>query len=627
MKLSQHAFSAIFLSVLLPLGLQAQQLIPQPVRMEKISAAKTVVHTVDAKVKAGLRLPDEGYTLRVRGGKAVLRARTPRGLVWARQTLRQLTDEGGQTFQVSITDYPAFAIRGFMHDVGRNFRTIAQLKKDIDLFSFYKLNTFHWHLTDHPAWRIESKAYPQLNDARFQRKGRGEGKFYTYDEIRDLIRYAAERGITVIPEIDMPGHSEYFTRTFGFSMDSPQGMEVLRTCLEEFFREIPRSMCPYIHIGSDEVRVKKPEEFMRFTEKIVTDAGRRPICWDPGLPPAATTICQVWSERLGKDIATTAFDHPWLDSYMGYLNHGDPMLNVVRNFLHTPCSVGKGSDKALGGILCLWNDVRVDDEKLTFPHNGMPETLLPFAERFWCGGSPAPAGSEPLLPEPGSALGQRLAEFEGRMSYHRDHFLTQWNVRWVANAGEPWRVTLPEPAGADMSGARWVSAWGGTVDMLALCRVHGVKVRPAMSAWAETEIYSEADTVMTAMVGFDVPSRSNRMSDGMGYNGYWECQGRLLVNGTEIFPPKAWNRPGAYSYHYPTWFRPENEIPYTDEQLFWMREPARFRVHRGWNKVQLYCPQVFPNNYWYFSFVPVSVNAEGRLTEVPALKWRMPADH
>lgn len=610
----------------LSVGANAQSIIPQPVRMEKLSGAKTVVRTVDARIKAGLSLPDEGYTLRVRNGKATLRARTARGLVWARQTLRQLTDENGRAFQVSITDYPAFAIRGFMHDTGRNFRTIGQLKRDIDLFSFYKLNVFHWHLTDHPAWRIECKAYPQLNDARFQRKGRGEGRFYTYEEIRNLFQYAAERGITVIPEIDMPGHSEYFTRTFGFSMDSPRGMEVLKTCLEEFFREIPRTLCPYIHIGSDEVRVKSPEAFMRFTEKLVSDAGRKPICWDPGLPPSASTIRQIWSERMGNDIGKARCAYPYLDSYMGYLNHGDPLLNVARNFLHTPCSVGKGDDRALGGILCLWNDVRVDDEKLTFPHNGMPETLLPFAERFWCGGSMTQPGAEPLLPAPESTLGQRLAEFERRMSYHRGHFLQDWGMRWVANAAQPWRITLPEPPGAERSRMKWVSAWGGTVDMLALCRTYGVKVRPTMDAWAMTEIYSPSDTVVTAMVGFDVPSRSNRMSDGMGYNGYWECRGRLFVNDTEIFPPKPWNHPGAYCYHYPTWFRPENEIPYTDEQLFWMREPARFRVHKGWNRVVLYCPQVFPNNYWYFSFVPLRVDDKGQVAEVDGLRFRMPAD-
>ena len=137
--------------------------------------------------------------------------------VWARQTLAQLKDEKGRIPDVEIHDWSAYPFRGFMHDTGRNFQTIEMLKETIDLMSLYKINYFHWHLTDNPAWRIECKAYPQLNDPQYQRPGRDCGKFYTYDEIRELIAYAKERGITVMPEIDMPGHSAYFRSAFGFS--------------------------------------------------------------------------------------------------------------------------------------------------------------------------------------------------------------------------------------------------------------------------------------------------------------------------------------------------------------------------------------------------------------------------
>ena len=209
----------------------AQQLVPAPKEMKIIGTEKVSVKTVDAKVDARLRLPDEGYTLDIKGSTAVLRAKTARGLVWARATLRQLEDADGRVPRVRIQDYPAFPIRGFMHDTGRNFRPVELLKKELDLFSFYKLNVFHWHLTDNPAWRIECKAYPQLNDPQYQRKGRDEGKFYTYDEIREVIAYAKERGVTIVPEIDMPGHSKFFDTTFGCSMASPKGREVLKVCL------------------------------------------------------------------------------------------------------------------------------------------------------------------------------------------------------------------------------------------------------------------------------------------------------------------------------------------------------------------------------------------------------------
>lgn len=195
------------LLLLLALPLSAQQLIPQPREMTVRSQEKVSVRKVDARVDTRLSLPDEGYTLEVKGSTVRLRAKTAQGLVWARATLRQLEDAEGRVPQVTIRDWPAFPIRGFMHDTGRNFRPVEMLKRELDLFSFYKINVFHWHLTDNPAWRIECRAYPQLNDPKFQRKGRDEGKFYTYHEIREVIAYARERGITIIPEIDMPGHN------------------------------------------------------------------------------------------------------------------------------------------------------------------------------------------------------------------------------------------------------------------------------------------------------------------------------------------------------------------------------------------------------------------------------------
>ena len=159
--------------------------------------------------------------------------------------------------------------RGFMLDSVRHMQTVDEIKKLIDAIALLKFNKFHWHLTDNPAWRIECRAYPQLNDPQYQRQGRDEGRFYTYDQIREVIAYARERGIMVIPEIDMPGHSQYFNKTFGFGMATPQGMEVLEACLKEFMQEIPAEDCPYIHIGSDEVKVSDPKGFMTFCENIV----------------------------------------------------------------------------------------------------------------------------------------------------------------------------------------------------------------------------------------------------------------------------------------------------------------------------------------------------------------------
>lgn len=604
-------------------AINGQVLIPSPVS-QKLLGGKVKVERVEAKIDKSFHLPAEGYSLKVKGNKAIIRAKDAQGMVWAKATLRQLEDEKGMSVQTSIIDYPAFPIRGFMHDTGRNFRTVAQLKKEIDLLSFYKLNIFHWHLTDDPASRIESKAFPQLNDPKYQRKDRDQGKFYTYDEIRDVIHYAKERGITIIPEIDMPGHSEYFTTAFGFPMDSKQGMKVLETWLQEFFTEIPKSLCPYIHFGSDEITIDHPKEFMSFCERMAKQHGREILAWNPGLEGSSEVIRQIWRAGLGEEIEKTGYPYRYIDSYMGYLNKGNPLFNQYKYLMHTPCGVERANGKALGGILCLWNDIRVSDKSLLFPHNGMPEALLPFSERFWRGGKGVSIAEEDLIPDPSTSLWKRMRSFEKKMAYHRDRFLKDWNVRWVSNLQQHWEVSLPQRRGTSIDSMKWVDAWGGVVDIQSIAKKYGVKILPTMDAWMKTRLYSNRDTTLYAWVGFETPARSNRVSDGIGYQGQWEAQGRLFVNGNEIFPPERWKEPGKYRAFDRKEAEKLGEQPYTNEQFYWMRKPVSIPVKAGENVILLYCPRVFPNEAWYVSFIPLSMDASGRVSEVEGISFSKP---
>ena len=603
-------------------ALAAQNIIPQPKQIKYLSQKLVKVKSIDIKTIPTDGAPSEQYTLTTKGGKAVIIAQSKQAENWGISTLRQLTNKDGYVPEVEIVDYPAFPIRGFMHDTGRNFREVALLKKDIDLMSFYKLNVFHWHLTDNPAWRIESHAYPQLNDPKFHTKGRDEGKFYTYDQIREVIAYAKERGVMIIPEIDMPGHSAYFNRTFGFGMATAEGMKILEVCLKEFFKEIPKEDCPYLHIGSDEVHVNDPEGFMAFCEKIVKDHGRIAMAWDPGLPPADDTYCQIWRSQVSDLLKKEPYPRPYIDSYMGYLNNSCPFVNTSRYFLHYACTANGANDKARGGIICLWNDVNVDDQTKLLPHNGMPEGAAAFAERFWVGGEGYGLEIEDLIPSPDSKAHKDLVDFEKRLIYHRDNFLADYDTRWVANASQPWRVTVPAVKGTPMSQMRWTKAWGGVIDLHALAAANKVELKPHMEAWLETEIYVERDTVITAMVGFESPARSNRISDGIGKQGRWEAGGQLFVNGIEIFPSFDWHEPEKYRYHFNTWGHPGGEIPYTDEQLFWTRTPSRIPLKSGWNKIRLHSSRLFNINNWVAAFIPVSIDQNGKLSEAKGLRMR-----
>ena len=175
----------------------------------------------------------EGYLLEVNPRSAVIRANEPEGLFYGAQTLLQLLppEIESATLQkaawsipaLKITDYPRFGWRGLMLDVSRHFFTVDEVKAYIDRMAQYKLNTLHLHLTDDNGWRIEIKSLPRLTEVgawRVERHGRfgeradplpGEpatyGGFYSHDDIRELVRYAGERFVTIVPEIDVPGHS------------------------------------------------------------------------------------------------------------------------------------------------------------------------------------------------------------------------------------------------------------------------------------------------------------------------------------------------------------------------------------------------------------------------------------
>ena len=581
----KKALASILLSVCLFSCVESgtfstENIIPTPKELtlngNRLYPVKEVV-VLDTKEHLVYPSNQDEYYIKSHKGRVVIEGNE----IWAKQTIAQLADNQNRIPDVEIHDWAAYPFRGFMHDTGRNFQTIEMLKETIDLMSLYKINYFHWHLTDYPAWRIECKVYPQLNDAQYQRPGRDCGKFYTYDEIRELIAYAKERGITIMPEIDMPGHSAYFKSTFGFTMDSEEGMKVLEKCIEEFCHEIPASLCPYLHIGSDEVYIADPKGFMEYTEGLCRKHGRIAMAWDPGLPSDSTTIRQIWNTAAGSNAASAKKGGRYIDSFMGYLNYYDPIYFTNKVFLHKACAQDvPDTDHALGGILCLWNDVRVADKTRIALHNGMINGMMTFAERFWEGG-------EGTLEE--------LVAFEDKMAYHKDQVLKDYDVRWVPNIQTSWKIKIGdnEP----------LTARGGAIDVDDLCRKNSIHIQDSLSAWAFTTIYSEEETTIEAWVGFEAAARSNRISGGIGPQGKWENKGRLFVNENEIFPSQSWNEPEKYAFHFNTWAKPEEEFPYTDEQFYWMREPVKINLKKGNNEVKLYILKTFKGQRWSFAFI------------------------
>lgn len=557
-----------------------EHIIPAPkiiqLQDDRMHPIKDIIFSGSTQNLQYLHNKDE-YFLKIEKGNVYIEGNE----IWARQTLTQLADNEGYVPDIQIHDWSEYPFRGFMHDTGRNFQTIEMLKETIDLMSFYKINYFHWHLTDYPAWRIECKVYPQLNDPQYQRPGRDCGKYYTYDEIRDLIAYAKERGITIMPEIDMPGHSAYFKNAFGFTMDSEDGKKILEKCIAEFCEEIPVSMCPYLHIGSDEVYINDPKGFMHFAEGLCKKYGRVAMAWDPGLPSDSTTIRQIWNTAAGSNAASTKKGGRYVDSFMGYLNYYDPIYFTNKVFLHTACAQEiPDTTNALGGILCLWNDVRVVDKTRIALHNGMINGMMVFAERFW---------------NAANGSWEELIAFEDKMSFHKNTLLKNHDIRWYPNAKTIWKIKINE--------SDTLLAYGGAIDLDDLSAQNSIVINDTTSAWAFTEIHSDHDTCVKAWVGFEAAARSNRISAGIAEQGKWENGGRFFVNDNEISPSQKWNEPGKYKYHYNTWAKPEEELPYTDEQFYWMREPVIIPLKQGRNEIKMYIPKTFKGQRWSFGLL------------------------
>lgn len=303
--------------------------------------------SVIAKNSIVLRLDDsrasdgeEGYRLVVTPDSVHLVARTLAGLYRGTQTLRQLLPFGIEAENsaikmgewripsVAIEDRPRFGWRGTMLDVSRHFFTVDEVKQHIDLLALYKINVLHLHLADDQGWRIEIKSRPQLvAQGSGMQVGGGPGGFYTQAEFSDIVAYAAARYITIVPEIDMPAHSNamlishpelscgrvppapYTGIAVGFSALCPDSAGTW-TLVDDVVREISAlTPGPYFHIGGDEVETLNREQYTRFVERaqeIVHRHGKRMIGWEEiwqaRLQP--TTLVQQWRSDSARNALT-----------------------------------------------------------------------------------------------------------------------------------------------------------------------------------------------------------------------------------------------------------------------------------------------------------------------------------
>lgn len=526
---------------------------------------------------------EEGYQVIVTPDRIRIRCRTAAGAFYAIQTLEQLIT-GKQIQCADISDTPAFSYRGFMVDVGRNYQSIRQLKQQIDIMAAYKLNIFHFHLTEDIAWRLESKLYPQLTDARYMQ--RNPGKFYTIRELNELIAYCRDRHITLIPEIDMPGHSAAFKRAMGVDMQSEAGMKICKDILQELCRE---TELPYIHIGGDEVKITN-KQFLPEMVNLLRSLGKRVIAWDPGGNVPEGTLMQMWN---GSTLTRDKF--PAIDSRHLYLNHFDPLDGVVAVFNHQVCDVDTGSAQQLGASLCNWPDRNVSKEEDLITMNAVYPVMLSFAERCWKGG-----GWKNYLSDMGQSGQHRHAafnEFEERLLEQQQRYFRslpfpytrQSNIEWsligpFANNGDTKKVFLPEVSGFmdTVKLSNYPSVTGGTIWLRhfwhPMIGSHLSDPEDSTTYYAVRKVWADSTGNYNYWIGFNDLSRSTATDSPPA--GAWDDKGSMVwINGIKILPP-AWKRAGQ---------KGDSEIPLIDEGYVF-REPVKIYLQKGWNIIFVKAP-------------------------------------
>ncbi|HKI69016.1 MAG TPA: family 20 glycosylhydrolase, partial [Verrucomicrobiae bacterium] len=417
-----------------------------------------------------------------------------------------------------MTDWPAFQWRGFMHDAGRNFQDIALLKRFVNVMVQYKMNIFHFHLTDNPGYRIECRVHPELNDPKNYLPTRQPGKFYTYKQLNDFIAYCAQRGIKVVPEIDMPGHSAYFQRAFGVTMQSKKGTQILTDCLNEFLANVHTE---YFHMGSDEVSVRNAA-FMDQMADLIRKHGRKLLVWRPGHLPSGKVITQLWT-KYGKSVPQM----PAVDSRNDYVNAMDPFIGPLRVLNLATDGKPSGDNLALGGTLCLWPDVNIGADQMNiYRQNPVFPALLAAAENYWHGGMVSRPEDWTHLPsDTNDAAFVQYAAFEARMVVHRDLYFRDWPFPYVKQANLVWKVIGPfnlkhhplverdlrASYVVDGKTFRWVEARGATLHINHFW--YGASVLPAAKegvAYALTYVWSPRAQTVGFWIGFNDPIRSSR---------------------------------------------------------------------------------------------------------------------
>lgn len=417
------------------------------------------VSTVDT----GISLPPEGYRLTINAGSIRVDAADAAGAFYAEQTLRQL--RGADAFRAAgghprplpdgvIEDHPRFRWRGCLLDVARHFMPKAAVLRFIDLLAAHKLNLLHLHLTDDQGWRLEVPDFPRLTeigawragswvgrqpDGTTEHDGRPHGGYYTTADLKEIVAYAAERFVTVVPEVDIPGHSQAAVAAYP-QLGSGEPVEVLTSWgisdvvlndsewTIDFYRRVFDHVAdvfpsPVVCVGGDEVPGTRPSALVRAIVKHLTGLGRRVLAWDEvladGVPDDVIIACWNGVPAPGHD--TVLCPEEWL--YLDHRQSDHPDEPIPVGYVSTLADVYgyRPPATALGAQAQVWTEHLDSPRRVDYA--AFPR-LAAFAEVVWS-------------PEEG----RDYAEFEARLAAHHLPRLDALGVEYRPLTGpHPWQT-------------------------------------------------------------------------------------------------------------------------------------------------------------------------------------------
>ena len=608
-----------------PLG----ELMPRPQALEPSAGTTPVAAFASAKTVRGAvegapaAVAEEAYRIEIGPSGVTVTAPDARGERHAKVTLDQLArlSRDGTVGNCVIRDWPSLRWRGFMLDTARNFMDVKGLEELLDQMGRYKLNLFHWHLTENFAWRLESKRHPVLTERGYYDPGnvRHSGRFYTQDDFRHIVDYAAARGIVVMPEIDVPGHAHAFRRAFGFrTMRDPGVTETLIDLIDELSSLEPTDRMPFIHLGGDEVWDEHEKcEAGAFTKwaAVVTRHGRKVVSWDPGeqYKPQGPRVGMIWGEQLDSPEAT--FKADWFDARGWYVETYDPFELLPSAAYSRPFRGDAADPRQLGAIFCAWHDASVGlPYALAYRNQPIWPACVLLGDLYWRGRAPSEydGGLTRRLPRADDPRLAVAVDLERRTLAQRDRVLKDdpHPFHFLAQTGMRWRLTKPDGTliARDIPQATIVPFWKSGSPNNYLEESNGVVV-------AETWIRSPKAQRVGAWIGmvhYDRDHGRYRGGQGTPERGEWNRWGGTVeLNGVRI-PGPQWKHPGLrIMENLPELPRNNmlDEIPFADDE-YYMREPTPIALKEGWNHVKITMPMpkrvvTFWSQQWAATFIPM----------------------